>query len=65
LGAAVEYIGDSAELEWEVQGLFVDVNSESLGIRAIVLLKLDDIAILKVAADEICGSEVSCISYDD
>jgi len=45
--------------------LLVDVNSESLGIRAIVLLKLDDIAILKVAADEICGSEVSCISDDD
>jgi hypothetical protein len=45
--------------------LLVDVNSESLGIRAIVLLKLDDIAILKVAADEIGSSEVSCISNDD
>jgi hypothetical protein len=45
--------------------LLVDVNSESLGIGIIVLLKLDDIAILKVAADEIGGSEVSCISDDD
>jgi hypothetical protein len=65
LGAAVDYIRDSAELKGVVQGLLVSVNSENLGSRVILLLELHDIAVLKVATDEICGCEVSRISDND
>lgn len=65
LGAAVDYIRDSAELKGVVQGLLVSVNSENLGSRVILLLELNDIAVLKVATDEICGCEVSRISDND